>query len=114
MNLPKILPLTVLLMSAACQQNGQEKKDITNQVVALKTEFAQACESKLGEDDLYDGSLNQIVERRNELLRNKDYSAANESWWCGNKGGFYRATFPQTEFPNPAQSQHKIKYHRQH
>lgn len=95
-----LLPLTALLISAACQ-NTSLKEDNSNQVVALKTEFVQACESKLGEYDLYDGDLDQIVKRRNELLINDEY------WWCGNKGGLYHATFPQTDFPNPVR--YKIK-----
>lgn len=95
-----LLPLTALLMGAACQ-NAQPKKDISNQVVALKIEFIQACESKLGEYDLYDGNLDQVVKRRNKL------PIDNEYWWCGNKGGLYQATFPQTNFPNPVH--YKIK-----
>lgn len=100
MKIQKILPLTALLMSAACQ-NAQPKKDLSNQVVALKTEFIQACESTLDRYDLYGGDLDQIITRRNKLPVNDEY------WWCGNEGGLYQATFPQTNFPNPVR--YKIK-----
>lgn len=112
----KILPLTVLLMGAAlpaCRQNAPQNKDISNQVVALKAEFAQTCENRPASDGYpHHGELSKIMARRDKLLEANSYDPFEEVWQCGylgygyvgyeNERMFY-AYFPQTQFPNPVE-----------
>ncbi len=98
----QIIPVTVLALSTllGCQAEERNSQEITERVMALKTEFVRACENKLSLNDLHNGELTAIIDHRNKLLAAKGYDPTAEYWWCGNDG-LYRASFPQTQFPNP-------------
>ncbi len=108
MKLGKIISLTALALGTAlggCKE-PEDAKDLSNKIVGLKAEFILACENKIGQYELHDGKLDLIIERRNRLLsESSSYSVENEYWWCGNDGGFYRPSFPQTQFPHPTKYQ---------
>lgn len=74
--------------------------NLSAEIVDLKREFAAECENKTGITSLYEGSLELIVQERNEKLK-KAGVANDEEWYCKETGNGYEPLFSQTSFPNP-------------
>lgn len=103
MNTTKLNQLiTVTALSLGALLSGCKKAeyiDITPEIIDLKKEFIASCKRK-SNYDIYNGELDAILQQRNQLLAANGYDRS-EQWWCRNDGK-YRASFPHTQFPNPA------------
>lgn len=94
--------LTAIVLTVAglygCSNNHQA--DITAEIVDLKRKFVIECEDKIDETDLYDGSLEQIIDERKGVLKRAGLED-NEQWICKKTENGYKAFFSETLFPNP-------------
>ncbi|MEK6969099.1 MAG: hypothetical protein AABW48_01595 [Nanoarchaeota archaeon] len=92
-----VTALTLGTLLSGCKK--ADYNDITPEIINLKKEFINSCERK-SNHNIYDGELDAIVQQRNQLLAANGYDRS-EQWWCRNDGK-YQASFPHTQFPNPA------------